>query len=60
LAILACSKPGGVVLDPMCGTGTALEAAKLWGRRWIGIEKSEATAQKARLRLANVTPLLFT
>jgi DNA modification methylase len=57
--IRACSNPGDLVLDPMCGTGTAPVAAKLWGRRWLGIEKCEATAERARRRLANVTPPLF-
>ena len=28
----------GVVLDPMCGRGTTLKAARKLGRRWIGID----------------------
>jgi len=29
---------GGVVLDPFCGCGTAVDAAQELGRRWIGID----------------------
>jgi DNA modification methylase len=57
--IKACSNPGDLVLDPMSGTGTALAMAKRHRRRWIGIEKCEATAEGARRRLANETPYLF-
>ena len=35
------SKPGDVVLDPFCGSGTVGEAALRNGRRSIGIETSE-------------------
>ena len=36
--INASSKPGDVVLDPFCGCGTAIAAAKKLGRKWIGID----------------------
>ena len=42
----------GMVCDPMCGSGTTLAAAKSLGRRWIGIEIDEDTADRARRRLA--------
>jgi len=29
---------GGLVLDPMCGSGTTLLAAHKLGRRWLGVE----------------------
>lgn len=36
--VLAGCKPGGVILDPFCGTGTSLLAAQQSGRRGIGID----------------------
>lgn len=50
LPILATCPPGGVVLDPFCGTGTANLAAMRLGRRSIGIDVSEAYLQIARRR----------
>jgi site-specific DNA-methyltransferase (adenine-specific) len=44
--------PGGVVLDPFCGSGTTLAAAQKLGRQWLGIELDEATALIATERLA--------
>lgn len=38
--ILATCPPGGVVLDPFCGTGTTLLAARDLGRQSIGIDIS--------------------
>ena len=37
--LLACTKPGDVVLDPFFGTGTTGAVAKRLGRRWISIER---------------------
>lgn len=36
--ILTSSPPGGIVLDPFCGTGRALEVAKALGRNVIGFD----------------------
>jgi len=36
--ILASSNPHGVVLDPFCGCGTAVDAAQKNNRKWIGID----------------------
>jgi len=45
------TKPGEVVLDPVAGTGTTLEAAILAGRNALGFEKDSETFLKARRRL---------
>lgn len=45
------SRPGDVVLDPFCGSGSALLAAKLHGRRFIGVELDHRYADSARDRL---------
>ncbi len=44
--------PGETVLDPFAGTGTTLLAARLLGRRAIGIERSERYCALAVERLA--------
>jgi adenine-specific DNA-methyltransferase len=45
----ASSNPGDLVVDPFCGSGTTLEAARDQGRRFVGIDASFAAA-KATLR----------
>jgi site-specific DNA-methyltransferase (adenine-specific) len=39
--ILATCPPAGVVLDPFCGTGTTLCAARILGRKSVGIDISD-------------------
>jgi modification methylase len=55
--LLACTKPGDVVLDPFFGTGTTGAVAKRLGRRWIGIEREDDYIAAARERIAAALPL---
>jgi modification methylase len=55
--LLACTKPGDVVLDPFFGTGTTGAVARRLGRRWIGIEREPAYAKVAAARIAATLPL---
>jgi modification methylase len=55
--LLACTKPGDVVLDPFFGTGTTGAVARRLGRRWIGIEREPAYVKVARERIASTLPL---
>ena len=42
LCIKAGSKPGDLVLDPFCGSGTTLMVAKDLDRDYLGIELNES------------------
>ena len=42
IPILATCPPGGIVLDPFCGTGTTLLAARDLGRKSVGVDLSQA------------------
>ncbi len=55
--LLACTKPGDVVLDPFFGTGTTGAVARRLGRRWLGIEREPAYVKVARDRIASTLPL---
>jgi DNA modification methylase len=49
--IRAFSSPGDVVLDPFCGSGSVPLAAKISGRRYIGIELRPDYCEVAQRRL---------
>jgi len=46
--------PNGIVLDPMCGSGTTLAVAKKLGRQYIGIELNPKYIEIAQKRLAEI------
>jgi site-specific DNA-methyltransferase (adenine-specific) len=47
-----CTDEGDLVLDPFCGSGTTLIAAKLLGRSSVGIDISEEAVSLAERRLS--------
>lgn len=51
IPILTTCPPNGVVLDPFCGTGTTLVAARRLGRKSIGIDISEKYLKLAKERV---------
>jgi len=51
LCTLTKTPTGGIVLDPFCGSGTTLMAAKLTGRDYIGIEREEEYIEIAKCRV---------
>ncbi|HEX7873342.1 MAG TPA: site-specific DNA-methyltransferase [Sphingobium sp.] len=55
--LLACTKPGDVVLDPFFGTGTTGAVAKRLGRHWIGCEREGPYIDAALERIESALPL---
>jgi site-specific DNA-methyltransferase (adenine-specific) len=51
----AFSAKGGLVLDPFCGSGSALIAAQKLSRRYLGIELDNGHHAAASKRLAAAT-----
>lgn len=51
--VRALTRPGDLVADPMCGSGTTLEAAHRLGRRFVGNDRGEAAIRISRERLGN-------
>src|SRR5258705_9283585 len=49
--LLLATDPGGLVLDPNCGSGTTATVAEQWGRRWIAIDTSRVALALARARI---------
>ena len=46
--------PGGLVLDPFCGSGSTGKAALLEGFRFVGVERDAAYRAIAEARLLRV------
>ena len=55
--INASSNTNDIVLDAFCGCGTALVAAEILGRQWIGIDISPTACQVMAKRLRKVCKL---
>ncbi len=55
--LLACTRPGDVVLDPFFGTGTTGAVARRLRRRWIGIEREDKYVAVAQARIDSTLPL---
>jgi site-specific DNA-methyltransferase (adenine-specific)/adenine-specific DNA-methyltransferase len=49
--IAGSTNPGDLVLDPFCGSGTALVAARRLGRRGLGIDSSPVAVEICQRRL---------
>lgn len=49
------TRPGDLVVDPCCGGGTTLVAAKLLGRRFIGGDIDASHVEIARKRVSSIT-----
>lgn len=49
--VSATSRPGDVVLDPFCGSGTTLVAAQESGRSWVGIDSSLVACSTSLARI---------
>lgn len=54
IPILATSPPGGLVLDPFCGTGTTMSVASQMERKSIGIDISREYLEFANERTARL------
>ena len=49
--VFLTTKPGDLVLDPTCGSGTTAFVAEQWGRRWITIDTSRVAIALTRQRM---------
>ena len=53
------SNKGSVIFDGYCGSGTTCVAAKMLGRRYIGIDISEKYCEISRKRIKGIRPNIF-
>lgn len=54
--IRLCTQPGGLVLDPFCGSGSTGKAALLEGARFVGIDLDPNHARIAEARCKHAAP----
>lgn len=52
--VLSFVPPGGIVLDPFCGSGTTAAVAEKHGRRWLGIDVRPSQVDLTERRIAEV------
>lgn len=50
--VIASTKKGDLVLDPFMGSGTTAVAAKMEGRKWLGIERDNHYIRAAQKRIS--------
>jgi adenine-specific DNA-methyltransferase len=53
--LLMATRPGDLVLDPTCGSGTTAYVAEQRGRRWITVDTSRVPLALAKQRLLTAT-----
>jgi adenine-specific DNA-methyltransferase len=53
--VLMTTRPGDLIIDPTCGSGTTAYVAEQWGRRWITMDTSRVPLALARQRLLSAT-----
>ena len=51
--VMLASNKGDLILDPFCGSGTTLVAAKLLNRNYLGIDSSSEAVELSRERIEN-------
>lgn len=57
LFVRSFCRPGGVVLDPFCGSGTTIQSALEHGRRAIGFDRRPSQRAVAAGRMRTVIPV---
>ncbi len=55
--LMGVTPEGSTILDPFCGSGTTGVAARLSGRKFIGIEIDDNYVKIARRRISDAVPL---
>lgn len=57
--IILGSRPNDIILDPFVGSGTTCIAAKMLGRKYIGIDDDRGYVEIAQCRLRAIEPVLI-